>query len=180
MSQKKCHKKNDLELFVRLHSDAQRQILAFIQTLVFGWANAEEVLQETNVTIWKKREDFDLDTNFMHWANRIAYYKVLKFRENSTKNHILSNETIKHVASDLFEMKDSINQEIEALECCIAKLSEKDRKLMQQRYFEEATVQAISDMLGRSARSVYASLKRIRNSLRVCILRNLALEGQES
>ena len=173
--------KESFDRFMRLYSESQLPMLAFIRTLVFGWANAEEVLQETNITIWEKREDFDLDTNFMHWAKRIAYYKVLQFREKSQKNRFLSNETMEYIASDMIKAEtEAPDPESEALENCIKKLSEKDRDLLRQRYFEEANVKSISQAMERSPRTIQASLQRIRNSLRICIQRSLAMEGRES
>lgn len=178
MSQKKQNEKDDLERFVRLYSDSQLQIRAFIQTLIYGWTNVEEVLQETNVVIWKKRAVFDLDTNFMHWVKRIAYYEALRFRRDNKKKHqILSDKAIKYIAADAIEVENSIQQESKALECCIEKLVAKDRNLIQKRYIEGISVQAISDELERPSRSIYTSLKRIRNSLRMCVLRSLAMEG---
>ena len=181
MSDKNCKETSDIERFVRLQSDAQRRMFSFIQTLVYSWANAEEILQETNVTIWKKREQFDLDTDFMHWANRIAYFECLKFRAKNKQDHnkVFSDDSIQQMASKMLEMEDSLQHQSKVLEGCLEKLSEKDRALIQQRYFEETSVRDISEILGRSARSIYCSLQRIRNSLRSCILRTIAMEGQE-
>ena len=170
---------DDLERFARLHTDAQRRIFSFIRTLVHGWANAEEVLQETNVTIWNKRDDFDLGTNFMHWANRIAYYEVLKFRAKSQKAPLLSDKSIEHIAVTMLDLDDSLQHQSKILEGCLQKLSEKDQKLISRRYFDDTSVQSLAELLGRSVRSVHRSLQRIRNQLRRCILHTLATEEQE-
>ena len=181
MSDKNCKENSEIERFIRLQSDAQRRMFSFIQTLVYDWSNAEEILQETNVTIWRKREQFNLDTDFMHWANRIAYYECLKFRSKNKREHnqVFSDDSIQRMASKMLEMEDSLQHQSKVLESCLKKLPEKDRKLIQQRYFEGSSVRAIAETLGRSARTIYCSLQRIRNSLRSCILRTIATEGQE-
>lgn len=54
----------------------QRKIFAYIYTLVPNRADAEDILQETSVTIYKKFAEFELGTDFVAWANRIAWWKV--------------------------------------------------------------------------------------------------------
>ena len=42
------------EEFVRLFSKSQHRILGFVHTLVPNLAEAEDILQETSVILWKK------------------------------------------------------------------------------------------------------------------------------
>ena len=54
----------------------QRRIFAYIHTLVPSRSDAEDILQETSLTVCEKFKDFELGTNFYSWACQIAYWKV--------------------------------------------------------------------------------------------------------
>lgn len=67
--------------FVALLTSSQRRLCGFICTLVVDLADAEEVLQETNLTLWQQADRFEPGTDFMAWACRVAHFKVLKWRD---------------------------------------------------------------------------------------------------
>lgn len=169
---------DNVEQFVRLQTDSQQRIFSFIQTLVYHWSDAEEILQETNIILWRKREQFDLSTDFVRWANQIAYYEILKFRKKSLQKQKFSDAFLECVAQDMFEHGDSLQRQSRALEGCLKKLPQKDREVIQKRYFEGVTTQMIASLLGRPVRSVYFSLQRIRDLLHRCVLHTLAAEEQ--
>ena len=169
---------DNTERFVRLQTESQQRISSFIQTLVYNWSDAEEILQETNIILWRKREQFDLSTDFVRWANQIAYYEVLKFRKRNAQKQKFSDAFVDSVAQDMLESENSLLRQSKALEVCLKKLPEKDRDVIQKRYFEGATTRVIADLLGRPVRSVYFSLQRIREALHGCVLRTLAAEEQ--
>jgi len=51
---------------------AQRALYCFITTLIRRPADAEDVLQETNLVLWRKAAEFISGRDFMPWALRIA------------------------------------------------------------------------------------------------------------
>jgi len=65
---------------VQLLTNVQQQLTRYVRTLVPNRTDAEEVLQETNLFVWRHADEFELGTNFAAWACRIAYYQVLTFR----------------------------------------------------------------------------------------------------
>ena len=68
---------------------------------------------------------------------------------------------------------------LQALESCLAKLSEKDRTLIRRRYQPGANVREIAAEAGRTANSISNSLSRIRRLLLECVDRKMALESRE-
>ena len=48
--------------------------------------DADEVFQDTSITLWKKFDQYRPDLDFRAWACRIAYYKVLKLRDRQTRS----------------------------------------------------------------------------------------------
>ena len=52
----------------------QPALYAYVGSLTGGSAGVADVVQETNLLIWEKRDDFESGTNFKAWAFRIAYF----------------------------------------------------------------------------------------------------------
>ena len=61
-------------LFVQHHS----MLRAFILALVPDFNTAQDVLQETFLTVTSKANEFTPGTNFFNWARAIARYKILQ------------------------------------------------------------------------------------------------------
>jgi RNA polymerase sigma-70 factor (ECF subfamily) len=66
---------------VGLLSRHQRKIFAYLYTLVPNRADADDLLQETCLTIYEKFDEFEDGTDFVAWANRIAWWKVRQSRQ---------------------------------------------------------------------------------------------------
>ena len=162
----------DPEQFVRLLGRYQQRVYSFILTLVPHWADADEVLQETNIILWRKFSEFKLDTDFVRWANQVAYYEVLKFRRRRQKDQLyFSDSFVEEVAAEVMEMSDTLQMQRDRLAACLQKLSERDRTLIHLRYDEGSSVKRVAEQLGRSADSVYKSLNRVRRMLIDCVHR---------
>ncbi len=69
----------DEEAFLRQFMAGERAMLRFILRYVPAVNNAREVLQETLVTLWAKRAEFDATREFLPWACGIARFKVREF-----------------------------------------------------------------------------------------------------
>jgi RNA polymerase sigma-70 factor (ECF subfamily) len=145
--------------------------------LVHNAADAEEVLQQTNLVLWRKFDQFQPGTDFARWACRIAYYEVLKFRERRGREaRFFSSEFVETLAADSERSMDLWDARRDALVQCLGKLSTKDRQLVLGRYQEEATTRSVAEALGRSIQGTRKSLHRIRTTLLACIERTLAAE----
>lgn len=164
---------SDHELFVRYQTRHQRRVFSFILTLVPHWNDAEEVLQETSLVLWRKFSDFQPGTSYISWANRVAYFEVQKFRERRKKADLLfSNELIDALASQADEMRELLSDQHDAVQFCLAKLPADDRKLIVSRYLSGASARSLAQELDRTLESVCNSLKRIRFALLHCVQRH--------
>lgn len=165
------------ERFVRLLGRYQQRVYSFILTLVPHWADADEVLQETNIVLWRKFSEFKPDTDFVRWANQVAYFEVLKFRRRQQKDHLFfSDAFVEEVAAEVMEMSETLQMQRDRLAGCLQKLSDRDRTLIHLRYDEGSSVKRVAEQLGRSADSVYKSLGRVRRMLIDCIHREAMAE----
>lgn len=57
-----------LQEFVHHLTENQGKIRAYIVTLMPGSPDVGDVLQETNLVLWKSRNRFQPGTNFLAWA----------------------------------------------------------------------------------------------------------------
>ena len=157
---------------VQLLTNVQQQLARYVRTLVPNRADAEEVLQETNLFVWRNADTFELGTNFAAWACKIAYYQVLTFRKRQSRSRLyFSDALVEQLANGAVRDIARGNDDAEVLDLCIEKLSEKDRELMDLRYEPGATVDGIARQVGRSTKAVYNALGRIRTWLLECMER---------
>ena len=111
------------EEFVRLFVENQRRVHAFIATLLPNLSDAEDVLQETSVTAWRKFDDFRSGTDFVRWACTIARLEVLKFRRQQKSGRLLFNDAlVEGLADHQMSQSDRWDNWSQALADCLAKL----------------------------------------------------------
>ena len=156
-------------LFVR----NENAIRAFIRALQPSLSDADDVLQETFLTVSRKASSFEIGTNFTAWACGIARLKVLEnFRQNKRAN-VLSEKAIIALTEDV-PSPESFKEREQALEKCIAKLPSKQRDLLWRRYSRRQNSYEMAEALGMTSNAVRVALSRSRVGLRDCI--NLQLK----
>ncbi len=161
--------------FVRLLLANERRIHTYIMSMLTNWADADDVLQEVSIVLWRKFDEFKPGTDFGAWASRTAYYTTLNFLQKKKRNPILfSHEFIEQVAEKASTIGDDLEARHAALAECIAKLSRRDRDLINRRYQGDATTKDVAESLGRPVKAVYKSLNRIYATLFECVERRLA------
>lgn len=166
-----------MELFASLLATCQRKVFLYIMALVHNPTDAEEILQETNLILWRKFEQYRPGTDFAQWACRVAYYEVLKYREKRAKQeHLFSTQFLEQFADEVENFLQQADLRREALTGCVQKLRHQDRQLLWQRYQPTATTRSVAEALGRSIQGTRKSLHRIRTTLLECIRRTLARE----
>lgn len=165
--------------FLQLYSVAQPRLFAYILAMIPEWHDAEEVLQETSVVLWKSFDQFQQGTNFWAWAKTVALHQVLSFRKKRKRTpHPLEQKFIEAVAKEYGRMADNLEDQLQAMADCVAKLPPNERELIVACYEPNATILEVAERLGRPAGTVYKSLSRIRQSLLKCIEETLSEGGR--
>lgn len=166
------------EELVRLIAQAQRRLYAFILTLVRRPADAEDVLQETNVVLWRKRETFQPGSDFLAWVFEIARRQVLAWRGRQARDSDpFDAALLSEIADTAIVESEQYTRRESALRGCLQKLPDSQRELILRRYQPQVAVNALAAQMGKSAKAVSEALRRIRDSLRQCIERTLAAES---
>ncbi len=167
---------NDTEDFVRLLTSHQPRLYAYIRALIPKRDDAEEVLQQTSVALWQNFDQFQPGTNFASWSLGVAHFRVLEFRKRQQRDRLwFSDAFVERVAHESTERHVQTDKG-QALAQCLSKLRQLDRDLVQRRYRRGSTLKSTSTEVGRSVEALKKSLRRIRQTLFVCIERTLHTE----
>jgi RNA polymerase sigma-70 factor (ECF subfamily) len=166
------------ERFLKLFLAHERRIFGFLLALVPDWSDAEDLLQESSVVMWRKLDSFEPGTDFAAWALSIARYQVLAHRKRQKRARVLfSDQTLEMLADEMATLGRDADARRDALEICLTKLKPRDRERIHLRYQPRATTQGVADRVGHSIQAVYKALNRIHGQLLLCIRRTLAADG---
>ena len=164
--------------FVQLFTKHQRRLYRYILAQVPTPVEAEEILQETTLVIWRKFSGFEPGSNFLAWGAQIARFEVLKYLERRRRDRVrFSREFLDVVAEEALTESPDLERRRQALMTCLGKLRPRDRELIQRRYASGESGLSVARLLNRPANSIYQSLGRIRRALLECINRQLAAES---
>ncbi len=164
------------ERFGRLFVAAQREILRYILALVPDLDDANEILQDTAVDLWRKFDQYDPAYPFAPWACRFAFRRVLKHRRQRARClKCLSIESLAQIAAGRLEKEEIAEERRSALECCLQQLCEADRLVVEHRYSRQMSVAQIAGITGRNPPTLYKALERIRCRLCDCVNRRLQM-----
>ena len=163
---------NDRELITKLKRDDKKEI-AFnelvikyqerlywhIRKIVLSHDDADDVLQNTFIKIWKNIDNFRQESSLYTWLYRIATNESLTFiNSNKRKHFVPMNETseflMANLISDPFFEGDKIQLKLQE---AILRLPEKQRLVFNMKYFEEMKYEAISEILETSVGALKAS-----------------------
>ncbi|GAA5505212.1 sigma-70 family RNA polymerase sigma factor [Novipirellula caenicola] len=167
------------EGFIKAYAAAQGPLLQFILSMIPRLKDAEDILQETAITLWKKREEFDPSKgSFVAWGCGVARFKVLDhLRKRSpqfTLNEVVSEKLVDiaiQAASDL----EARQRRIHALEQCLKKLPDPERLLVEEHYRQLRSIHDIAQSEGKGLSTIYERLQRVRNRLGRCVKRQLEM-----
>lgn len=165
------------EELVRLIAQAQQRLYAFLLVLVRRPTDVDDILQETNIVLWRKRETYCSGTDFYAWAFEIARFQVLAFKAREARRADPFDDSLLDELAETVRVESAADDRREAaLQGCLEKLTESQRELIVRRYQPNVAVNSLAVELGKNAKAVSESLRRIRELLRNCIERTLATE----
>jgi len=166
------------EEFIGLFVRHEPAVHSFLTSLLGDVDDAEVVMQETSMVLWKKFDQFEAGSSFRNWAFQIARFEAMNFRRKKQRDrHFFSDELIRLLADDAAQHAAQLEEERRALTHCVAKLEESDRGVLAECYREGVTIKSYAERVGRTPNAVRKHLARIRGALSVCVRKTLRLEG---
>lgn len=166
----------DFEDLLESHRPALRR---FLFSLTASQANAEDLLQETSLVLWRKREDFEPGTNFKAWSFQVAFNIARSYRRKASRSRELTlpdEALMDRLAEEQEAARDQWEREIRHLPTCLGKLKERQREFVVRRYMGKSSVQELASEEGMTPNAMSQLLFRIKRALQKCVERELQLE----
>ncbi len=158
------------KLFLRLYRQNENGIYSFTLKLLPNYSIAEEIMQESLMTMWDKFDSFQQGTNFSAWAKQIVKYKVIQYLSNKNNKSIiyLTAEMIEQLGQDE-RTSSSYDTYFEALHNCVDKLQGRNKEIIRLRYYKNFKVKDMASMLNTTSNAVSKHIARIHGALKKCI-----------
>ena len=163
---------NEEQLIARLQSpdqkeEAFRELLKLykerlywhIRKIVLDHDDADDVLQNTFIKIYRHIEGFKGESKLFSWLYRIATNEAISFLNQKAKRQNISIEKLKNNTLD--SLKEDVYFEGDPMQIklqkAIATLPEKQQLVFNMKYFEEITYEELSEILDTSVGALKAS-----------------------
>jgi RNA polymerase sigma-70 factor (ECF subfamily) len=167
------------ERFVTLLGAHERNLFAYVYALTPNWQDAEEVMQRVRIRIWQQFDQYDAEKPFDAWARAIAYYLVLAFRKEKSRQREFFTEAVLESVSNQFDQHLHIaDDRRDALLRCLDKLDQRRRELVTTYYSATPrTSEAIAEKLSMTPNALRQAMFRIRKILHECVGRTIHAES---
>nr|WKN39824.1 sigma-70 family RNA polymerase sigma factor [Tunicatimonas sp. TK19036] len=147
------------EAFQQLVRTYQERIYSIVRKMVIDHDDADDVVQETFIKVWRNLEKFQGDAQLYTWLYRIATNECLRFLQKKKKRSLLS---LGDANTELMEKVDQTpsldGDEIQKrLQKALLQLPDKQRLVFNLKYFEDLKYEAIANITGTSVGGLKAS-----------------------
>ena len=164
--------------FTELLLESRSRLYGYMFALVHNASDADDLFQTTAAILWEKFEAFEQGTDFTSWALRtgnLVYRNFARSRQRSCL--VLSDAAVANLTNAAAQAPDhGSTARMNAMNSCLSKLSNADRKLVEMCYADKLKIRDIAAESGRTDTSVYSAMARIRRALAVCVERRLVVE----
>ena len=165
--------------FTHKITSIQKSLYGFILSLVPNRSEAEDILQETNLILCQKSEEYDPNGHFQGWAFKIARFQVMKHQTNRKRSKIyFSTEIIEDVAAEEFDKKKVLVVQ-KALSICYEELPQKMQIIAKLRFKKDKSLKYISAKVNRPMGAISSTLYRIRQKLLECVNEKVVIVESE-
>lgn len=145
--------------FQKLLREYQRPLYNHIRNIVLNHDDADDVLQNTFIKVFKYLKDFKGDSKLFSWMYRIATNEAITFinqkaKRNGTTSEALQTKLVDNLKADVYFDGNEIQFKLQK---AIAALPEKQQLVFKMKYYEEIKYEDMSEILGTSVGALKAS-----------------------
>lgn len=171
-----CSKYTDQELVERsltnvdyfscIYERYEKKLLNYIRRLTtVSEEEAEDILQESFIKVWKNLNNIDLNARLSSWLYRLVHNEVIThWRKNKQRQPALElSENLLHSISEDLEISQISEEELNRE---ILTITEKHRQVIILKYFENMSYEEISDILKIPEGTVAIRLSRAKKELK--------------
>lgn len=166
--------------FEAMLEDIQPRLRGYIASILGGWSDVDDLVQDTNLVLNMKRDTFHSGTNFIAWAFRVAFFKATTWRRD--KSHagrvvVFSDSAFQNIAAAAEEYFIEQPPILEALSKCLQRLPDREREIITAKYVDRIPLVKLAAARGCGANSLHKAISRIRIALRKCVSETLEHEN---
>jgi RNA polymerase sigma-70 factor, ECF subfamily len=164
------------ECLTRQFLKYQQLLLAYIRTLVVDHHLAEDILQETAVTLIRRAKEFGTVRNFWALAREIARRQSLVMLQKQARApRPLPDDVIDVIDAGFDAIQHEGTWDKDILLHCLSQLPHLWQQIVKQRYWVRHSVKQIAESAGSTANTISVTLCRARLRLADCVSRNRRL-----
>lgn len=146
------------EAFNLLLNKYQQKIYWHIRRLVVDHDDADDLVQETFIKVWKNLENFRSDSQLYTWLYRIATNECITFLNRKKLKNNISLDDSPDLSNSLAEGSYFNGDKAQLkLQQALLTLPEKQRLVFNMKYFDDLKYEEISQILGTSVGALKAS-----------------------
>lgn len=145
--------------FSLLLNKYQQKIYWHVRRLVIDHDDADDLVQEIFIKVWKNLQNFRSDSQLYTWLYRIATNECITFlNRKKQKNNISIDEVAPDLSNSLREGSYFNGDKAQLkLQQALLTLPEKQRLVFNMKYFDDLKYEEISEILGTSVGALKAS-----------------------
>lgn len=102
------------DAFVQLMTEHQGRLYAYVLSLLGDPDQANDVLQEANLVLWRNAGEFQMGSNFRAWAFRIAHFQVMAHRQRQLRDRLVFDDELLAVLDPAAKAVDEIEVDVAA------------------------------------------------------------------
>ncbi|WP_312746260.1 RNA polymerase sigma factor [Sphingobacterium multivorum] len=148
------------EAFRLLLKKYQQKIYWHVRRMVINHDDADDVVQDIFVKVWKNLGNFREDSQLYTWLYRIATNECITFlnKKKQKQNVSLDDDTTAYLAETLADGNYFNGDKAQMkLQQALLTLPEKQKLVFNMKYFEDMKYEEISEVLGTSVGALKAS-----------------------
>lgn len=148
-------KEGNVDVFQNVFRKYHRPLYFFVKQLLSDPHEAEDIVSETFLKLWKMKANFETEQNikaFLYITCRNASLNCLNYRKRITIHH----KEILHTLSEeeYISHQQSYAEILQELELAIGKLPDKQQEVMKMILFEGMTDEEIAGRLNKTEKTV--------------------------
>lgn len=156
-----------------LVSRYQKKLFSYIYRLIGNKEEAEDLLQNVFLKVYKYCDNFDTERKFSSWIYRIAHNEAVNYIKRKSIKKFISLEDFVS-SKDRIETKTDAKSPMEVwigkelrkeMEDALKKLPDKYKEVLEMRYFSEKSYEEIGKVLKKPVNTVGTLINRAKDRL---------------
>ena len=164
---------DEQKAFRLLVSKYSERLYWHIRKIVICHEDADDVLQNTFIKVWRGIREFRCESRLYTWMYRVATNEALNFLQEKRRavhgySEEMSGMLENQLEGDAYFSGDDIQRELQK---AVLKLPERQRLVFNMKYFDDMKYEKIAEILdvavGTLKATYHAAVKKVEESLRL-------------